>query len=518
LQHAHEQGIVHRDLKPSNLMVLADGTLKLTDFGIAKDLDGVQLTSANCTVGTASYMSPEQCKGDRNIGHKSDLYSLGVVLYELLTGVKPFEATSAMDMFLKHVQGKFERPSRVVMDIPPWLDTLVCHLLAKKIEERPFDAAVVSAALDQVVEKVSAQRSAGVDAITGGSMTGGRSASRTTMTGEDRTAARTLAQGIGKSKRKRKSKPFYKSVWFQALGLVLALLFVGGLIFLAVRPPDPDLLYEQAKQLMESGDPSKRLRAREGPLSRYLQYHRKHPKDPEQLRQVEAWVDEFDAEQREAALLNRMKISITPDTKAESAARSAIRQEDAGEFNRAVETWEGLLKYETAPDENGSRVDALVARKRLRDLKAADERLLSVRKKVDLKKAGQDLKGDSESEELAMKALRYELFGDAARAVGRWQALKLKNEGDGGDRTWMLIAARQAKEQKAKMPPPEEEKAKRRELLQEHLKAAEQMVVEGKTPKAIQELWEVQELYDDDPAMQEEVARAKQLLKKLRVP
>jgi serine/threonine-protein kinase len=111
LQHAHEQGIVHRDLKPSNLMVLPDGTLKLTDFGIAKDLDVTRLTSDNCTVGTASYMSPEQCRGERNLTHKSDLYSLGVLFYELLTGRKPFQADNAMDMFLLHVQGTFERPA-----------------------------------------------------------------------------------------------------------------------------------------------------------------------------------------------------------------------------------------------------------------------------------------------------------------------------------------------------------------------------------------------------------------------
>src|SRR5919197_3639282 len=78
LQHAHERGIVHRDIKPSNIMVLPAGTLKLTDFGIAKDLDGTQLTSANCTVGTAAYMSPEQCRGEKIITHKSDLYSLGI--------------------------------------------------------------------------------------------------------------------------------------------------------------------------------------------------------------------------------------------------------------------------------------------------------------------------------------------------------------------------------------------------------------------------------------------------------
>src|SRR4029077_19768818 len=77
LQHAHDAGVVHRDLKPSNLMILSDGTLKLTDFGIAKDLDSTALTSANCTVGTASYMSPEQCRGERDLTSKSDLYSLG---------------------------------------------------------------------------------------------------------------------------------------------------------------------------------------------------------------------------------------------------------------------------------------------------------------------------------------------------------------------------------------------------------------------------------------------------------
>src|SRR5439155_12163804 len=79
LQYAHDKGIIHRDLKPSNLMITREGTLKLTDFGIAKDMDVTALTGANSTIGTASYMSPEQCKGDRNLSNKSDLYSLGIV-------------------------------------------------------------------------------------------------------------------------------------------------------------------------------------------------------------------------------------------------------------------------------------------------------------------------------------------------------------------------------------------------------------------------------------------------------
>ena len=143
LQHAHDAGVVHRDLKPSNLMILSDGTLKLTDFGIAKDLDVTALTSANCTVGTASYMSPEQCRGERDIGPKSDLYSMGVLFYELITGRKPFEAENAMDMFVQHCTGEFERPSRLVLDMPVWLDNLICQLLEKKPDQRPLNAEMV---------------------------------------------------------------------------------------------------------------------------------------------------------------------------------------------------------------------------------------------------------------------------------------------------------------------------------------------------------------------------------------
>src|SRR5258708_22863618 len=109
LQHSHDKGIIHRDLKPSNVMVLRDGTVKLTDFGIAKDTDVTALTAANATVGTASYMSPEQCRGVKDLTHKSDLYSMGVMFFELLTGRKPFQAASIMDMFTQHLTGTFER-------------------------------------------------------------------------------------------------------------------------------------------------------------------------------------------------------------------------------------------------------------------------------------------------------------------------------------------------------------------------------------------------------------------------
>src|SRR5919197_5571507 len=125
LQHAHERGIIHRDLKPSNLMILKDGTVKLTDFGIAKDTDVTALTGANSTIGTAAYMSPEQCKGERSLTPKSDLYSLGVMFFELLTGKKPFVADSTVEMFLKHVHEQPPRPGKLVPELPAKLEALL---------------------------------------------------------------------------------------------------------------------------------------------------------------------------------------------------------------------------------------------------------------------------------------------------------------------------------------------------------------------------------------------------------
>jgi len=517
LQHAHEQGIIHRDVKPSNLMVLPDGTLKLTDFGIAKDLDMTQLTSANCAVGTASYMSPEQCKGERNLSHKSDLYSLGIVLYELLTGHKPFEAENVMDLFLQHVQGDFERPSRVVMGIPPWLDTLVCQLLEKRPDKRPFDAALVGAALEQVVEKVKTQQSAGVDALTGGVTTTGTRLSARTLSGEDKEAARTLAKGLGKGGKKKRKKPIYKRVWFQAASIVLALLAIGGLIVLAVQPPNPDRLYKEAKRLMESGDPAKRELARKDAISKYLQYHRKKMAGTEQLQQIQAWADEMDAEQRESTLLHRMKLKLTAETSAESAARKAIDQEDSGQLDNARATWQGLLRYETEAEERSDQLLAFVAKKRLGKLDQAKERFGKLESKVEAIRIGENREPDSKSEEKAIEALRFEKVGDAFLAARRWGELKTMHDKEGGERLWLLIAARQEREQEQKKNDFESpnEKSERKRILNKELDDAEKLMKEEKRRlEGRQRALEVKHLYENAnvPGSDEAVERANRLL------
>ena len=131
LKHAHDRGIVHRDIKPPNLLRTPAGVIKLTDFGIAKVFAARHLTNTGGVVGTAEYLSPEQAQG-KQATKRSDLYSLGVVLYHLLTGRPPFEGRSAAELLHKHAYGQFDRPCKLVLDLPHDLDELVAG-------ERPAD-------------------------------------------------------------------------------------------------------------------------------------------------------------------------------------------------------------------------------------------------------------------------------------------------------------------------------------------------------------------------------------------
>jgi serine/threonine protein kinase len=245
LQHAHDHGIIHRDLKPSNLMVDRNGTLKLTDFGIAKDSDMSGLTSANSTVGTAAYMSPEQCRGERDLTPKSDLYALGIVFYELLTGRKPFTAENAMDMFIQHVSGTFERPARIVMDIPPWLDTLVCQLMEKKPEHRPADARTVSQALDEVKQRVESHKSLGAELA-------GKVSSK--GEGREKQLAEEIVAGKRIKKRKEKARLEMRKTLISAAFISALLIGVVFAIIFAMRGPSAETMMASAQKLVEKHD------------------------------------------------------------------------------------------------------------------------------------------------------------------------------------------------------------------------------------------------------------------------
>ena len=149
LEFAHSKGIIHRDLKPGNVMMSADGTAKIGDFGLAVAVDLSRLTQSGMMVGTVSYMPPEQAMGGK-VTPKADLYSLGAMLYEMVTGRPPFIGDDSVAIIGQHINTSVVSPTWHRADLPAGLEVLILQLLEKDPEKRPASAADVLKALESI--------------------------------------------------------------------------------------------------------------------------------------------------------------------------------------------------------------------------------------------------------------------------------------------------------------------------------------------------------------------------------
>jgi len=147
LEHAHAQGIIHRDLKPENVLVTPNGSVKLMDFGLARSIAS-RFSTEGTIVGTVFYLAPEQALG-QEIDGRADLYALGVMLYELVTGRLPFVADDPLAIISQHLHAPVVPPSTHNPEIPPALESLILRMLRKKPEERPASATDVRQSLEQ---------------------------------------------------------------------------------------------------------------------------------------------------------------------------------------------------------------------------------------------------------------------------------------------------------------------------------------------------------------------------------
>lgn len=134
LDHAHSRGIVHRDIKPHNILILKDGSIKVADFGIAR-VGAAQHTLTREALGSVHYISPEQAKGAR-VDNRSDLYSLGVVMYEMLTGRTPYDGDTPVSVAIQHINGGARRPSELMAGIPLGLEQITMHAMTASADER----------------------------------------------------------------------------------------------------------------------------------------------------------------------------------------------------------------------------------------------------------------------------------------------------------------------------------------------------------------------------------------------
>jgi serine/threonine-protein kinase len=443
LQYSHERGIVHRDLKPSNLLIAPSGRIKLSDFGIAKDLDRTALTATGRTLGTAAYMAPEQIRGTPEVSHKTDLYALGCLFYQMLTGSPPFEGGTTIVLMHKHLEETPPRPSARTPDIPKALDRLVVKLMAKNRDDRPWDAQAVAHELDELAAK--SDRGDPIPMVFGDvpelpmRAPGGSApafAPPTQATGSDRADTRTRGRGKKSRGKAGSTEAAGASIGstrriIETMGLVLGLVVVGGIIGYQLWPPSARYLYTRASEAMAAG----KTRADWILAQRaYVdELERRYPDHPYQ-KEVRGWKDQLLMEQAEgrARFLENPNLLALSQTKNDIEAayqrayRATAEMLKEGRDVEALKTWRALA--ETLQGDDDDRMWYLLAKSRGDQVESQAKSRLREATRLFLEaivaeRAGRGDEADRGRRELIERFGRYESLRDlVAQARSRLNA------------------------------------------------------------------------------------------------
>jgi eukaryotic-like serine/threonine-protein kinase len=321
LKHAHHRSILHRDLKPATVIMLDSGAVKVIDFGVAKVLNVPPLSMPAEPVGSPAYLAPEYFTG-KPPTRKSDLYSLGGVLYTLATGHAPFTAATAAEYLHKHCYMLPERPINRVPKLPVEVDEFLCSLLAKDPARRPVSAAAVLDELDRIrgkLERSGRPVAAPPDAID--------------PTGQHAPLSPEIIAATTPEAASRRDRSLRAAV----IGALL-LLVLGVMLFAFFRPrPSADELWQQAAPLLESDDPADWETARDEYLDRIERWH------------PGAYAGEIEAtrqrirDRRELRRAIESGSTVTAGSHAERLYRKGLAAVLTGDFEMARTTWTALI-------------------------------------------------------------------------------------------------------------------------------------------------------------------------------
>ncbi len=322
LKHAHHRSILHRELKPGNLVIMDDGSLKVTDFGVAKIFNRAPLTLPAEPMGTAGYLAPEHFTG-KPLTRRSDLYALGGVLYTVLTGRPPFVAATAAEFMHKHCYTLPDRPANFIPKLPHELDDFVCSLLAKDPNRRPASAASILEDLDQIRGRLERKGAKIFLPPSADDPTGLHAPLRVAAAPES-----------DEEKAERRSKR-RQAMLFGTLFLTV----VGIILFAFFRPrPEPESLWKAVQPLLASDNPDDWDTARDeylDPLARW------HPDwNPEEVREAK----QFLLERKELARSFNLTSKAKYLSEAERLYHRGLKLLQVSDVGEAKRTWESLVR------------------------------------------------------------------------------------------------------------------------------------------------------------------------------
>ncbi|MBT5019119.1 serine/threonine protein kinase [bacterium] len=333
MEYAHSKGIIHRDIKPANLLIDKEGHLKLTDFGIARDLHNSALTATGKTVGTLAYMAPEQITGKIGVSPRTDIYSLGCVLFEALTGQPPFSGENDAELLFKHIQEAPPSVSTLRPDAPVWLCKLIESMLEKDPSERPFDAPFLLMKLNQIPAKVKKQEKL----LLKSTKDGASRLEKTFGRKQKQLKNSKLVAGINKD-------PFYEKPLFIVGCLVAVLLAVT---FSIQHRRSEEFLYARAATLMQSSEPSSWARA-EGDLLNLME---RFPEGEHQA-EIQLWLDQLAMHRAERKIETNARFGRDPQSEAERLYVEAQQFEKFGDRMTSLDKYEAMAQVLKNDDEN----------------------------------------------------------------------------------------------------------------------------------------------------------------------